>query len=140
VRQAHQDVGEFHRATQLPVGDQRAPEIRNVDLRLDLICEEVGELFDAVAEDDVVAAAGELADVIYVVVGAAVEWGIDLPAVWAEVHASNMRKVGGPVRADGKRLKPEGWVGPDVAAALRRGTCGCAECEWLRRQQEQPDA
>jgi len=30
-----------------------------------------------------------------------------------------MRKVGGVVREDGKRLKPEGWVGPDIEKCLR---------------------
>ena len=30
-----------------------------------------------------------------------------------------MRKVGGPIRPeDGKRLKPPGWVGPDILGEL----------------------
>ncbi len=36
-----------------------------------------------------------------------------LGACYAAVCAANGRKVGGPVREDGKQLKPEGWVGPE---------------------------
>lgn len=50
--------------------------------------------------------------------GFAVLFGIDLEPVFQEVHASNMRKVDGPI-VDGKRKKPEGWVGPDVVGVLR---------------------
>lgn len=59
-----------------------------------------------------------LADLIYVAVGAALELGIPLGAVWAEVHTANMRKVGGGRRGDGKVLKPEGWTPPDVIGAV----------------------
>lgn len=73
---------------------------------------------------DLVAMAQELADVQYVTSGAAVTFGIPLGAVFDEVHAANMRKVGpdGKVirRPDGKVVKPEGWRGPDVAAVLAR--------------------
>lgn len=50
---------------------------------------------------------------------AAADCSIPLWEVFQEIHRSNMRKVGGPIRADGKRLKPEGWVGPDIASKLR---------------------
>lgn len=49
--------------------------------------------------------------------------GFPMEAGWHEVHASNMAKVDketGKVirREDGKILKPEGWVGPNLAAVL----------------------
>lgn len=50
--------------------------------------------------------------------GFAVLFGIDLERVFREVHAANMKKVDGPI-VDGKRMKPEGWVPPDVAGVLR---------------------
>jgi predicted HAD superfamily Cof-like phosphohydrolase len=59
-----------------------------------------------------------LADLIYVAVGAALELGIPLAAVWDEVHTANMRKTTGEKRADGKQMKPAGWVGPDVMGAV----------------------
>lgn len=43
-----------------------------------------------------------------------------LDAAFNIVHQTNLAKVGGPVREDGKRGKPEGWVGPteDLRALL----------------------
>lgn len=55
-----------------------------------------------------------LCDLLYVTYGTAVEMGVDLRPFFAEVHRTNMAKLGGPVRADGKVLKPLGWVGPQV--------------------------
>jgi predicted HAD superfamily Cof-like phosphohydrolase len=56
------------------------------------------------------------------VYGAALTYGIDLDAVLREVHRSNMSKLssdGKPVlRADGKALKSDRYVRPDIAAAL----------------------
>lgn len=76
------------------------------------------------AEPDLNGMAQELADVQYVTSGAAVTFGIPLGAVFAEVHAANMRKAGpdGKVmkRPDGKVVKPDGWRGPDVAGVLAR--------------------
>lgn len=46
--------------------------------------------------------------------------GIDPRPMWTEVNSSNMRKVGGPINEHGKKLKPAGWVGPDIAGELRK--------------------
>lgn len=62
--------------------------------------------------------AKEVCDVHVVVSGTAAEYGIPEDRVYAEVHRSNMAKVGGPVREDGKMLKPDGWTPPDVKAAM----------------------
>jgi NTP pyrophosphatase (non-canonical NTP hydrolase) len=40
--------------------------------------------------------------------------GLALGPFFEEVHRTNMLKVTGPVRADGKKLKPEGWIGPRI--------------------------
>lgn len=45
---------------------------------------------------------------------------IPLDRFWEEVQRANMAKVGGPIRADGKRLKPPGWRGPDHMPLIRR--------------------
>lgn len=63
--------------------------------------------------------AKELADLLYVVYGTADVFEIDLPAVFAAVHANNMTKVDpetGKVerREDGKILKPKGYKPLDV--------------------------
>jgi len=64
-----------------------------------------------------------LADLIYVCVGCALEYGIPLDRVGDEVQRSNMAKVDpltGAVRRrlDGKILKPEGWTPPDIAGVM----------------------
>ena len=59
-----------------------------------------------------------IVDSIYVLIGTGGEMGLDLAEVWRRVHAANMAKEGGGKRADGKVLKPEGWVAPDVEGAI----------------------
>jgi predicted HAD superfamily Cof-like phosphohydrolase len=61
-----------------------------------------------------------LCDLLYVTYGAAVDLGVDLQPFFAEVHRSNMAKVGGRKREDGKWLKPAGWTPPDIAGLLSR--------------------
>ena len=67
---------------------------------------------------DLTSLADALADIDYVVEGTRIAFGIDGAPIAAAVHASNMAKQGGPVREDGKRLKPEGWEPPDVEGCL----------------------
>lgn len=69
---------------------------------------------------DIVAAADAIADLTYVVEGSACTLGIETLSVFGEVHRSNMEKLNGPIREDGKQLKPEGWQPPDVAGELRK--------------------
>lgn len=115
------DVAEFHRKFGCAIGERPAfPDEQTVELRRKLLREEFRETIDALDESDLVGFADGLADLIYVAVGAALACGIPLADVWREVHAANMRKEGGPTRADGKILKPEGWQPPDVAGVLER--------------------
>lgn len=117
MHQAQTDVEAFHRALDMPVS--KSPGLRRVELRTALVAEEAKELIEAAERADLVAAVDALCDLLYVVYGAAVEWGVDLEPHFAEVHRTNMAKTGGPVRHDGKRLKPEGWEPPDIAGILR---------------------
>lgn len=84
-------------------------------LRADLIAEEAAETVAAIRAGDMIETIDGLCDLIYVCIGAAVCFGVPLQPFWDEVHESNMRKGDGPMRADGKRLKPEGWQGPRIA-------------------------
>ncbi len=90
-------------------------------LRIKLMLEEMAELVAAMYAGNLIEIADGGADLIYTALGTMVAYGIDLRPVWDEVHRSNMTKVGGGTRADGKILKPDGWVGPDIAGALERG-------------------
>src|SRR5215831_14355090 len=106
-------VTEFHRAFAIAVGSSPAvPDEATCALRVNLIQEEFDELREALAQRDVEAVAKELADVLYVVYGTAVSCGLDMAPVFREVHRSNMSKVGGHKRADGKWIKP-----PDYSPA-----------------------
>lgn len=66
--------------------------------------------------------AHELTDLLYVTYGTLLQLGIDPDATFAAVHQANLAKVGGPLREDGKLLKPEGWQPADVKAVLERLT------------------
>ena len=103
-------VTEFHRAFDIVIGTSPAiPDPATCALRMNLMQEEFDELHEALTQGDVEAVAKELADVLYVVYGTAVSCGIDMAPVFREVHRSNMSKVGGHKRADGKWIKPPNY-------------------------------
>lgn len=146
-----EQVLEFHRVFEHPTADKPTiPAEQRVRFRLRLIAEEFFELvkatvrgsndglFDAIgdAEDalqwaidqgpvnvDLVELADAMADLDYVVEGTRLEYGIDGRPVAAEVHRSNMAKLGPdgrPIkRADGKTVKPPSWTPPDIEGVLR---------------------
>jgi predicted HAD superfamily Cof-like phosphohydrolase len=114
-------VERFHRLFAILV--QETPgqvDERTRVLRERLIQEEFEELKEAMGEGDLAAIAKELADLLYVVYGTAVSYGIDMDPVFREVHRSNMSKVGGYKRDDGKWVKPPTYspavIEPIVAA------------------------
>ena len=82
------------------------PDEPTTILRKRLIQEEFEELQEAMDEKNLASIAKELADLLYVVYGTAVSLGIDMEPVFREVHRSNMSKVGGYKREDGKWVKP----------------------------------
>lgn len=140
-------VEQFHRTYSMPVrlgtGEEPSVDYERLGMRMSLIAEEFAELMGAVygpearriveganaaavASDDrtrdLVETADALADLVYVIYGMALESGIDLDAVLAEVQASNLSKLmpDGSVklREDGKVLKGPDFFAPDVARAL----------------------
>lgn len=115
-------VKEFHN-----VYNQERNETLNEDavakfkeLRLNLIKEEYHEIEKELwmLKTDPVALAKELTDLLYVVYGAGVTFGIDLDKCFAEVHRSNMSKLGEdgkPIyREDGKVLKGPNYKPVDL--------------------------
>jgi predicted HAD superfamily Cof-like phosphohydrolase len=115
-------VREFHEVFGVAVADQPIqPAPETVALRRSLIEEEKRELFEAMASENLAQIAKELADLLYVVYGTAVSYGIETLPVFIEVHRSNMEKAPGGIvkrRPDGKVLKPEGWQPPDIAKLI----------------------
>lgn len=96
-------------------------DLRN--LKVKLIAEEVRELADAEEADDLVETLDALADIIYVIYGYAHALGVNLDHFVAEVHASNMSKLGEdgkPIRReDGKVLKGPNFAEPDIKGVLK---------------------
>jgi len=90
--------------------------------RAEFVRAELAEYEAAARAGDVVAVADALADLLYVVHGAALVHGVPVDAVLAEVHRSNMTKVqtGRPLAAGDKAPKTDGYSPPDVAGALAR--------------------
>src|SRR3712207_9578951 len=98
-------VAAFHRKFGAPPPDRPSLEGFPGDLRVRLIEEEAAEFAKAVQDGDMVEMIDALCDLLYVTYGAAVDLGVDLEPFFAEVHRSNLAKVGGTRRADGKWLK-----------------------------------
>ncbi len=111
-------VREFHLACGLGAPARTTLDQFPGALRVRLVEEEAAEFARAVEAGDLVAMVDALCDLLYVTYGAAVALGVDLEPHFAEVHRSNMAKRGGPVRGDGKQLKPGGWQPPRLAAIL----------------------
>jgi predicted HAD superfamily Cof-like phosphohydrolase len=117
-------VLQFHTAFNLPRRSSPDPYlvIPEAALRLRLLLEETQEVLEAVEAEDLEAIAQELADVVYIVYGTALTYGIDLDAVLAEVHRANMSKLdenGNPIlREDGKVLKSSLFRQANVAAII----------------------
>lgn len=121
-------VAAFHRTFDIMIGPgPTIPDEATRALRVRLIEEEFHELQDALAREDVTAVAKELADLLYVVYGTAVSCGIDMEPVFREVHRSNMTKVGGHKRADGKWVKPSTYSPAELEAILGSQTTGRSE-------------
>ena len=89
-------------------------------LRVALIEEELAEFRNAGEAQSLVEIADALADLLYVVYGAGVTYGIDLDPVFREIHRANMSKGDPEVvrRPDGKILKGANYVPPDVRAVV----------------------
>ena len=112
-------VERFHRLFDIFV--QQAPgqiDERTRILRERLIQEEFEELKEAMGKNDLACIAKEMADLLYVVYGTAVSYGIDMDPVFREVHRSNMSKVGGYKREDGKWVKPASYSPASIEPIL----------------------
>jgi predicted HAD superfamily Cof-like phosphohydrolase len=92
------------------------------ELRWRLLDEELAELREAYERDDLTEIADAIADIVYILVGTAHLKGIPFDRVLAEVHRSNMTKLGpdgkAHRRADGKILKPPTFEPPRIREIL----------------------
>jgi predicted HAD superfamily Cof-like phosphohydrolase len=138
MHKPQQQVAELHREVVNAPTSPAEPKLRNPELRARLILEEafetavglvggyratqlIGEQcreIDPAAKPDLVEAIDGCIDTLVVVYGTLEDIGVDAEPFFDEVHRANMAKRGGPMRADGKRLKPQGWKPPNIAGLL----------------------
>ena len=94
------------------------PKDTIVQLRVDLIEEELNELKEAIKNNDLVEVADALTDILYVTYGAGHSFGVDLDKCFDEVQRSNMSKLGedgNPIYNDsGKVMKGPNYSAPDL--------------------------
>ncbi len=120
MNNAQKMVQEFHEQFDIHVSPTPAiPDEPTRMLRFRLIQEEFDELQEAMQGKDLPAIGKELADLLYVVYGTAVSLGIDMEPVFQEVHRSNMSKVGGYKREDGKWVKPPTYSPADILPIIK---------------------
>ena len=88
-------------------------------LRVSLIQEELDELKEAMAKNDLLEVADALTDLLYVTYGAGHAFGIDLDKCFNEVQNSNMSKLdenGKPIYNEaGKVMKGPNYFKPDLS-------------------------
>lgn len=121
-------VREFHEAFGLPAPAEPVdyvPTYINA-FRRKLHDEEDRELRAAADGHSVSALVKEACDLAYVAIGTCVSLGVDFDRAFAEVHRSNMSKLGPngrPIRrADGKVLKGPDYRPADLSRVSRRAT------------------
>jgi predicted HAD superfamily Cof-like phosphohydrolase len=122
MKSAFRDVLLFHKKFR-PHLIGKTPKIPDQDLcalRMRLVREEYTELSSAYLDNKLEDLADSIVDLIYVLIGMAISYGIDLSPLWEEVQDANMRKQIENGRPDGKVSKPEGWIPPDIKGILDR--------------------
>ena len=94
------------------------PDEKTMQLRYDLIKEELNELEQAMKSKDLKEIADALTDILYVTYGAGFAYGIDLDKCFKEVQRANMSKLGTdgkPIYNEkGKVMKGPNYSGPNL--------------------------
>ena len=94
------------------------PDDKTMQLRFDLIKEELNELEQAMKTKDLKEVADALTDILYVAYGAGCAYGIDLDKCFKEVQRANMSKLGTdgkPIYNDkGKVMKGPNYSEPNL--------------------------
>ena len=114
-----EDVKEFMKTFgQIVRTKPQFPDDKTMQLRYDLIKEELQELKDAMESKNLVEIADALSDILYVTYGAGCAYGIDLDKCFKEVQRANMSKLGKdgkPIYNDkGKVMKGPDYLPPNL--------------------------
>lgn len=120
------DVQKFHAKFGLPVSTNNPGMLQEdvMDFRLGFLMEELDEIGEGFATNNIEDVADGLIDLIYVAIGTGLFMGLPMDELWDEVQRANMAKERATSSDQSKRsssfdvIKPEGWVGPDIAGVL----------------------
>lgn len=119
MKDSQEKVREFHRKFQVYISQQPVvPPAKVRELRKELIEEELVEFERASDAGDMIGVADGLGDLLYVVLGAACAWGLNIEPIFDEIHRSNMTKEGGHLSPSGKIIKPDGYSPPNLAPLI----------------------
>ena len=117
-----EEVKRFHKAFGLPVGNSpKNLDLKQFSLRIRLIAEEFSEYCKAVGENDIIAIADGLGDLLWVVFGTAVEHGLPMDRVFKDIAKSNMSKKDGHVDVSGKWIKPNNYEPVNLSWLFKEG-------------------
>ena len=127
-------VREFHRVYGQRIAKcPQLPKTSERELRKRLLKEEYNEYLQGEENNDLVEIADALGDMIYIICGTAVSYGIPITEIFNEIHRSNMSKLdenGKPIyREDGKILKGPGYFKPNLSAIIEKAGCDNCNCE-----------
>ena len=99
------------------------PNEKIIQLRYELIKEELEELNQAIKNKDIIEVADALTDILYVTYGAGHAFGVDLDKCFDEVQQSNMSKLGPdgkPIyNESGKVMKGPNYFKPNLNKFLK---------------------
>ena len=90
------------------------------EFRYGFMKEELEEFKEAYEDKDFVGMVDAICDLLYVTIGTGIEMGIDIDPAFNEVHRSNMTKVNGHMREDGKWMKPDDWEPPNLEEVIEK--------------------
>lgn len=112
------NVEDFHRKYGCPVSEKPTMIGEKDRLRrARLIVSEASEFVESADKGDILGVIDSLCDLLYVLLGTAVEFGVDLEPFFEEIHKSNMTKDGGK-DGGGKVLKGKSFIPPDLFRIL----------------------
>lgn len=93
--------------------------------RIRLIQEELGELIEAMSKHNLVEIADAIGDLLWVVFGAAVNYGLPITEIFKQIHESNMSKLGEDgepiIDSGGKILKGPNYTPVNLSWIIEEG-------------------
>lgn len=128
MKNSQELVKEFHRKFELLVNESPIiPNNVNILTCLTLIHEELSELtlalhphyfYNTKYNPDMIEVTDALGDLLYVVLGMATRFGIEMAPMFEEIHRSNMTKIGGHINEAGKYIKSGSYDPPKLEEIL----------------------